>query len=365
MPKRTKRTKFRNLHPHSAHDFVGVVRWKLGLAPEDASPALVAGASSESGKAIPSSAPSPEIASPAPLSQLEESGITESPATQIPAPQILATQILATQMLATQIRVTWIGHSTFLLQHQGLNILTDPIFGDCQPLPVGRMRRSSAPGICLADLPPIHHVLVSHSHYDHLDAPAIRALNTRAKQDGTQFWVPEGLSAWFHRRGIANCHELAWGQCARLSEEVTLYSVPAQHGSARTLFDRNRSHWCGWVLESAGNPGRRIYFAGDTGYSPIFREIGDRFGGFDLSLIPIGCYNPRWLMQPVHLNPADAVQVHIDVKSRLSIACHWGTFRLADEPLEEPPALLAHELTQAHIDPAKFRAIRPGESLEI
>ena len=317
--KRIRRAKFHNLHPHPPHDFAGVVRWKLGWSLERPSTLVAAG--------LMHALASPEAQ---------------------PAKEALSRE---------KIRLTWIGHSTFLIQHQGLNILTDPIFGDCQPVPVGRMKRSSAPGMRFEDLPPIHHVLISHSHYDHLDAPTIRALGKRV-----QFWVPEGLSPWFLRRGIATCQELAWGQSAKLSEGITIHSVPAQHGSARTLFDRNRSHWCGWVVESAD---RRAYFAGDTGYAPIFREIGERFGSFDLAMIPIGCYNPRWLMQPVHLNPADAVQVHLDVHSRLSVACHWGTFRLADEPIEEPPALLAHELARLQIDRSSFLAIQPGHAVEV
>jgi N-acyl-phosphatidylethanolamine-hydrolysing phospholipase D len=255
------------------------------------------------------------------------------------------------------IRLTWIGHSTFLIQHQGLNILTDPIFGDIQPIPMDRLRRVTAPGIRFEDLPPIDHVLISHSHYDHLDRPTIRAFGNKVR-----YWVPEGLSRWFRRRRITSCRELAWWQSARLSEEVTIHCVPAQHGSARTLFDRNRTHWCGWVIESAG---RIAYFAGDTGYSPWFREIGERFGGFDLAMIPIGAYTPRWLMHPVHLNPADAVQVHLDVQSRQSVACHFGTFRLADEPVAEPPVRLAHELAKAQVDPGKFLALRAGESVEV
>lgn len=322
MLKRIRHTPFRNLHPHSAHDFAGVVRWKLGLA------------------------------APEPVTHL-----TPGPNAAIPeGPLKSAAEAPARE----QIRATWIGHSTFLLQHRGFNILTDPIFGDCQPLPVGRMRRSTAPGILLSDLPSIHHVLISHCHYDHLDAPAIRAL--RRRNPGLHFWLPEGLSGWFHRRGIQNCTELAWGQSAALSEDVTIHSVPAQHGSARTLFDRNRTHWCGWVLESSD---RSVYFAGDTGYAPIFQEIGGQFGGFDLAMIPIGCYNPRWLMHPVHLDPAEAVQVHLDVRSRQSIACHWGTFRLADEPIDEPPVLLAQEAARAGIAPGQFRAIQPGESIDV
>jgi len=321
MQKRLRRTKFRNLHPHSAHNFAGIVRWKLGLAAERSD--------------VPLSSPPPfEVAFCAP---------PEKPVGAAP--------------LKNQIRLTWIGHSSFLLQHHGLNILTDPIFGDCQPIPVGRMRRSTAPGIRFEDLPPIHHVLISHSHYDHLDLPTIRKLG-----NGVRYWVPEGLSRWFRRRGITSCRELAWWQSAQLTEELSIHCVPAQHGSARTLFDRNRTHWCGWVVKSND---RTAYFAGDTGYSPIFREIGERFGGFDLCMIPIGAYNPRWLMHPVHLNPADAVKVHQDVRSRQSVACHFGTFRLADEPIEEPPALLAQELALANIDARKFLALRAGDAIEI
>jgi N-acyl-phosphatidylethanolamine-hydrolysing phospholipase D len=320
MKKRTRRIPFRNLHPHSPHDFRGVVRWKLGLAGSE-----------------PTALPLGTMAMPG-------SAVSRPEAALDPG----------------RIRAVWIGHSTFLLRHQGLNILTDPIFGNCQPLPVGRLRRACAPGMRPVDLPAIEHVLISHSHYDHLDAPAIRAI--RRRNPGVRFWVPEGLSGWFHRRGIGEITELAWGQWAQLSAEVVIHCVPAQHGSARTLFDRNRTHWCGWVVASAA---RSVYFAGDTGYAPIFREIGQQFGGFDLALIPIGCYSPRWLMHPVHLDPAEAVQVHQDVRSRQSVACHWGTFRLADEPLSEPPALLAQELARAGIEAGQFVALQPGESLDV
>jgi N-acyl-phosphatidylethanolamine-hydrolysing phospholipase D len=321
MSKRIGRTRFRNIHPHAAHTFTGVLRWKLGLAAEDTQAVTVK--SLHGGY----TARQPKLES-----------LTGAPS-------------------RTRIRLTWIGHSTFLIQHQGLNILTDPIFGDCQPIPVGRLRRSTAPGIRFEDLPAIDHVLISHSHYDHLDAPTIRALGNKVR-----YWVPEGLSPWFRRRGITRSQELSWWQTAKLSEELAVHCVPAQHGSARTLFDRNRTHWCGWVVES---PDRSAYFAGDTGYSPTFREIGERFGGFDVAMIPIGAYTPRWLMHPVHINPAEAVRVHKDVQSKLSIACHWGTFRLADEPIDEPPTLLAHELAREKVDADKFLALRPGDSVEV
>jgi N-acyl-phosphatidylethanolamine-hydrolysing phospholipase D len=254
-------------------------------------------------------------------------------------------------------RLTWIGHSTFLLQHRGCNILTDPIFGGCSPLPIGGLARFSPPGVALEALPPIHHVLISHSHYDHLDEHTIRALGR-----GTRYWVPERLSEWFRRRGFSNCHELRWWESATLAEGMAIHCVPAQHFSARGLFDRNRTHWCGWVVKSAE---RSMYFAGDTGYCPLFQEIGRRFGGFDLSMLPIGAYNPRWLMRPMHLDPAAAVQVHLDTASHLSVAGHWGTFRLTDEPLTEPPRLLRQELRTRQIDQQSFRVLRFGESIDV
>jgi len=209
----------------------------------------------------------------------------------------------------------------------------------------------------LKTCPRIDDVLISHSHYDHLDLPTVRALANTVR-----YWTPEGLSPWFRRHGIENVSELRWWSSGALSAEIAIHCVPAQHGSGRTPFDRNRSHWCGWVLQSAA---RTIYFAGDTGYSPSFAEIGERFGAFDLSILPIGAYRPRWLMKPVHMNPADAVQAHLDIHSKLSVACHFGTFRLTDELLDEPPKLLAHVSKTRQIDPGRFIALRVGEPVDV
>lgn len=314
---------FRNIYDHEPHRISDLLQWKLGrkTAPERESIDL-----SESQAFDPSyrSSPVPTISS---------SSATES------------------------VRLTWIGHSTFLIQHLGKNILTDPIFGNCQPLPIRSLRRAVPPGISIEDLPRIHDVLVSHSHYDHLDLPSVRAL-----RKDVRYWTPEGLSQWFRRRGIRDCSELSWWRSAQLSPEIAIHSVPAQHGSGRTPFDRNRSHWCGWVIESAK---RTVYFAGDTGYSASFTDIGERFGGFDMTILPIGAYKPRWLMKPVHLDPADAVQAHLDLKSRLSVACHFGTFQLTDEPLGEPPALLARQLGLRRIDPASFRVLDAGQTIDV
>ena len=141
-----------------------------------------------------------------------------------------------------------------------------------------------------------------------------------------------------------------------------IHCVPAQHFAARTPFDRDRTHWCGWVLRTAE---RTVYFAGDTGYCPIFKEIGERFGGFDLAMIPIGAYRPRWIMQSIHVDPNEAVQIHRDVRSRRSVACHWGTFRLTDEPLNEPPAVLRQAVAERGLPAEEFRALKFGETIVV
>ena len=312
--------RYQNLHPHPRQGLRDVLRWQFGLGPrEELPPAL--GDCADSPPAVP---------------WPREEGQTP------PDPQ--------------RVRLTWIGHSTFLIQHRGRSILTDPIFGNCgPPLPLARLHRRTPPGVPLPALPPITDVLISHCHYDHLDAPTIRRLGGRPN-----YWVPAGLAAWFHSRNFPRTRELEWGAGADLGGGVELHCVPAQPFAARNLGDRNRTHWCGWVLRSAD---RAVYFAGDTGYCPVFRTIGERFGGFDLALIPIGASRPRWLMKAMHVDPREAVQIHLDVRSRLSVACHWGTFALADEPLSEPPRLLRAALAERALPAAQFRALAFGESL--
>lgn len=302
-----------------------MLRWKLGWGPREARPP------------VPNDFPAEKL-SPVPpdLKRIQE-----------PDPE--------------RIQLTWIGHSTFLIQHGRRNILTDPIFGDCQtPFPGLQLRRRTPPGLALNQLPPIHDVLISHCHYEHLDAPTVTRLS-RA-ESAPRFWLPSSLGGWFRRKRIWRFQELAWWQSASLTDEMEIHSVPAQHFAARGPFDRDRTHWCGWVLRSAR---RTIYFAGDTGYYPGFRQIGERFGGIDLALIPIGAYRPRWLMQPVHVDPFEAVQIHRDVRARFSVAGHWGTFPLTDEPPGEPPALLQTALAEQHLSSGDFRVLRPGETIVI
>jgi N-acyl-phosphatidylethanolamine-hydrolysing phospholipase D len=312
-------SRFKNSHPHSESGLLDILRWQIGFGPAEENYIQA--------EALPPFQP-----------QSCRAGDLARPDSE-------------------KVQLTWIGHSTFLIQHRGRNILTDPIFGNCQPLPSSRLRRLASPGVPLAALPKIHDVLISHCHYDHLDALTIKALGAIPN-----YWLPEGLSPWFRRRGIDRCREMAWWQSASLVGGLEIHAVPAQHFAARTPFDRNRTHWCGWVLRS---PARTIYFAGDTGYCPVFREIGERFGGFDLAMIPIGAYRPRWIMQPIHVDPNEAVQIHLDVRSRQSVACHWGTFRLTDEPPNEPPAVLQKAMAGRGLPPDQFRVLRFGETIVV
>ncbi len=253
--------------------------------------------------------------------------------------------------------LTWIGHASFLLQLDGLNVLTDPVFGArASPFTFAGPRRLTPVGLAINQLPPIDLVLISHNHYDHLDDASVRRLAQDHPQ--AQFVVPLGLKVWFAERGITRVVELEWWQSATLGA-ARVTSVPVQHFSGRSLRDRNATQWCGLVLELGG---RRVLFAGDTGYSKDFADIGARFAPFDLALLPIGAYDPRWFMAAVHVNPEEAVQIHLDIDSRLSVAMHWGTFRLTSEPLDEPPQRLAAALRAAGVSEQSFVVYQHGET---
>lgn len=259
--------------------------------------------------------------------------------------------------------LTWIGHDTFLIQRNGSNVLTDPHFTErASPVGWAGPARMMPPGLSLDDLPDIDVVLISHNHYDHLDEASVVALHRRQPDDPPRFYVPLGLKAWFAARGIHDVVELDWWESADFAAGLKLHAVPVQHFSSRGPFDRNATLWCGWVAEW---PGYKLFFAGDSGYSKDFRDIGARFGGFDLSLIPVGAYGPRWFMRAMHVDPEEAVQVHLDVRSRRSIGMHWGTFVLTTEDPAEPPERLATAVASAGLAADSFTIMQHGEMLRL
>lgn len=264
------------------------------------------------------------------------------------------------------VTVTWIGHATVLWQVGGLNILTDPHFGQrASPLSfVGPHREVPLP-IAVADLPHIDAVLISHNHYDHLDASTVRALNQQAGGPPL-FIVPLGVDIWMKEEQIAKVQKMDWWDRIEVKTShgsVSVRFVPAQHWSSRTPWDRNASLWGGFVVQTQfeGAP-YSMYYSGDTGYSKDFADIGVRFEGFDFSQIPVGCYEPRWFMQDQHVNEDEAVKIHRDVKSRQSMGIHWGSFRLCDEPIDAPIDRLPIARKKFGIDEAAFFLPKLGET---
>jgi N-acyl-phosphatidylethanolamine-hydrolysing phospholipase D len=256
--------------------------------------------------------------------------------------------------------VTWIGHATLLLQLHGINVLTDPQFSErASPVQWLGPRRVIVPGVPLAELPPIDIVVISHDHYDSLDRPTIRALRAREGGTKTLFFVPLGLKEWFTDLDVTQVVEMDWWNQYH-TKGLTVIATPAQHWSKRNVFSRNKTLWCGWAIQSSGF---RFYFVGDSGYSPLFKEIGSTLGPFDLAAIPIGAYEPRWFMGRHHMSPEEAVQVHQDVQSQKSIAMHWGTFILTDEPLDEPPRRLERAKTARNIADQDFIVLRHGQTI--
>jgi L-ascorbate metabolism protein UlaG (beta-lactamase superfamily) len=226
------------------------------------------------------------------------------------------------------LRVTLVNHSTALLQQGSSNILTDPIWSErSSPFSWVGPRHRREPGVSWENLPLIDAVLVSHNHYDHMDLPTLRRLATRGN---SKFIVPVGVERMLRSEKIGPVHELDWGGWLSFPN-FTVHCVPALHFSARGLFDRNKSLWCGYVIESGG---RIVYFAGDTAFGPHFAQIRERFGSPRLALLPIGAYEPRWFMSPVHMGPDEAVRAHEILGAETSVAIHHGTFQLADDGLD-------------------------------
>jgi N-acyl-phosphatidylethanolamine-hydrolysing phospholipase D len=312
----------------------------------------------------------PEVLTPqvtADLGFIQANAVKNSPSSE---PASLTTGTLSVQPDTMQPAVTWVGHATMLVQASGLNVLTDPIFSQrASPVQFTGPKRAQPPGIALADLPRIDVVLISHSHYDHLDLNSVSAL---AQQVGGSplFIVPLGLKDWFFKQGITTVKELDWWDSV-VEKGVEFNLTPVQHWSARSLGDRSQTLWGGWSVFGADF---HWYYSGDTGYSKDFADTEQRFaprqtaalgGGFDIALIAVGAYEPRWFMEDQHLNPAQAVQVHKDLKAKRSVGVHWGTFELTDESLDQPPKDLAAARKDHGVDENDFFLLSIGQTRKL
>lgn len=262
--------------------------------------------------------------------------------------------------------LTWIGHSTFLIQSDGLSVLTDPIWSErASPVQFAGPRRYSRPGLEFDALPAIDAVFLSHDHYDHLDDSTVRRLVARYPR--TQWIAPIGVGGFVRKRGAANVAELDWWESRKFGR-IAVDCTPAQHFSGRYPWNRNATLWAGWVI---GLGDKRVLFGGDTGLHPEFANITQRFGPLHAAILPIGAYEPRWFMQPVHMNPEDATDAYLKISQSdgsggcICVPSHWGTFRLTDEPLDEPPKRLLSAWTTAALPESRLRLLNPGETLTI
>lgn len=263
----------------------------------------------------------------------------------------------------SEVHVTVIGHATTLIQAAGVNILTDPFFSDrASPFQWAGPKRVRPPGVPFEALPPIHMVLVSHNHYDHMDLPTIRRLHDR---HSPLIVTPLGNAAILRRtRRPLRVEEGDWGDRLELGDGVAVTLAPAVHWSRRGARDRNMALWASFVIET---PAGAIYFAADTGYGSgeHFRAVREAFAPVRLALLPIGAYEPRWFMHRHHMNPDDAVKAHLDLGAELSIGIHHSTVQLTDEGIGDPPLALARALAERGLAPHIFRALEPGEGLRV
>jgi L-ascorbate metabolism protein UlaG (beta-lactamase superfamily) len=255
--------------------------------------------------------------------------------------------------------ITFVGHSTFLIQTRAGNVLTDPMFSErASPLPFIGPRRVRRAAVRCEDLPDISIVLLSHNHYDHCDLPTLRALRRRFDP---LVVTPLNNTRLARKARLRRIEELDWWERAT-STPLGVTATPAQHFSARTPFDRNRALWGGFVLDIEG---RRIFFAGDSGYAPHFGEVRERLGDIDLALLPIGAYEPRWFMKDIHMNPHEAVQAHLDLGARQSIGMHFGTFQLTPEGIDEPLRALDTARRAHAVAEAQFTTLAFGASMQL
>jgi len=238
----------------------------------------------------------------------------------------------STNLKSTEAEVTFVNHATVYVRHNGVSFITDPVWSNrTSPVSFAGPKRVRPPGVEIDKLPSLDYVFISHNHYDHLDIETLKQLQKIYKP---KFFVPLGDKKLLEENNIENIVELDWWNRIDLKNNSEVYFVPTRHWSARGISDKNKSLWGSYVFKSKEN--KKIYFAGDTGYCDIFTEISSKLGPMDFSFIPIGAYEPRWFMKESHVNPDEAVQIHIDLKSKKSMGIHFGTFQLTDEGIEDP-----------------------------
>jgi L-ascorbate metabolism protein UlaG (beta-lactamase superfamily) len=254
--------------------------------------------------------------------------------------------------------VTFVNHSTFLIQTLGLNILTDPIWSErASPVSFMGPKRMRPPGIRFEDLPKIDIILLTHNHYDHLDIAALKKLSV---EYNPRIYTALGVGIYLEKEGIRNISEMDWWNETGIEEGVSFLCTPAQHFSGRGMFDRDKTLWCGFALKTAKGS---IYYSGDTGYGEFFKDIAERISPVRLSFLPIGAYKPQWFMSSIHTSPEDAVRIHQILKSPESIGMHFGTFHLADDGMDEPRETLKSVLRKEGIPESEF--IAPEEGVKI
>ncbi|MGZ3770017.1 MAG: MBL fold metallo-hydrolase [Bdellovibrio sp.] len=276
-------------------------------------------------------------------------------------PEIIKTNTEYLRKNHVENTLTWIGHSSTFLQVDGVNILIDPIFSErVSPVSFLGPKRQAAVPFKMDELPPVDVVLLSHNHYDHMDIPTLK--NLAGLYTNTLFLVPLGNQKFLNNEGIKNVKEMDWWDSYNIKTAVLTF-VPAQHWSQRNFFDYKKTLWGGWHVAT---PKNKILYSGDTGYSKDFQDIHKKLGDVDVAIIPIGCYEPQWFMKLYHVNPEEALQIHQDIKAKLSIGVHWGTFRLSDEPMSQPPIDLQKALKkyQSHHS-GDFRVLKHGETIKI
>lgn len=272
-------------------------------------------------------------------------------------PQCASKRIEYLRTNRSETTITWIGHSSFLIQLSGMNILFDPVFAER----MGLGKRLTAPGLSIAELPHIDAVVLSHSHYDHMDLSVLKRLLRTYHQ--LQLFVPEGLGAKLMASGFHRVTELCWWNKVRLSG-LELHFVPAQHWTRRTLLDSNRSHWGGWVLQPAHVTGKAIYFAGDSGYFSGFKLIGERFD-IGPALLPIGAYEPEWFMHMQHMNPEEAVQSFLDCRAESFIPMHYGAYKLSNDTPWEALSRLKAEWERRKLSEEALHLLHMGETMVV